>query len=424
MLPKRLNILLVFIIFVSINGIGQNEILTIEQAIESAINKHPLNNQKTIIQNKYKLNIQGLKKKNLPDINLTAQASLQSENISLDFPLPNFQPIELPLYKGQANLESSYMLYDGGIVNSLIDNEKLKGDIEQQSVKVQLYNIKSKVLNIYFSLILLDEQKEILDSSLSLLNMQEKIVESAIENGVALKSDLDKLKIEKVKLKRNISTLNNNKKTLQVVMSDLTGLNVTDKELLISNVELSNQIKWNNRPELGLLTNKRSLLQQSESLITAKNKPKVVLFAKAGVGYPNPINFFDDNISPFAIGGVKFLWNIWDWKKSSIEKQKLEVEKSFVDNQEDIFNENMLIETNKLVSEIEGLKSNEHFDNEIIEKQNTILNTVENQYRNGTITITDLIKEQNNKRIAEINASINKLKIEKLKYRLKVLLND
>ena len=316
------------------------------------------------------------------------------------------------------------MLYDGGIVNSLIDNEKLKGDIEQQNVKVQLYNIKSKVLDIYFSLILLDEQKEILDSSLSVLNMQEKIVESAIENGVALKSDLDKLKIEKVKLKRNISTLNNNKKTLQVVMSDLTGLNVTDKQLLESRVELPNQIKWNNRPELGLLKNKRSLLKQSENLITAKNKPKVVLFAKAGVGYPNPFNFFDDNISPFAIGGVKFLWNIWDWKKSSIEKQKLEVEKSFVDNQEDIFNENMLIETNKLVSEIEGLKSNEHFDNEIIEKQNTILKTVENQYRNGTITITDLIKEQNNKRIAEINASINKLKIEKLKYKLKVLLND
>ena len=78
MLPKRLNILLIFIIFVSINGIGQNEILTIEQAIESAINKHPLNNQKTIIQNKYKLNIEGLNKKNLPDINFTAQASLQS----------------------------------------------------------------------------------------------------------------------------------------------------------------------------------------------------------------------------------------------------------------------------------------------------------------------------------------------------------
>lgn len=424
MLPKRLNILFVFMIFVSINGIGQNEILTIEQAIESAINKHPLNNQKAIIQNKYKLNIEGLNKKNLPDVNLTAQASLQSENISLDFPLPNLEPIELPLYKGQANLESSYMLYDGGIVNSLINNEKLKGDIEQQNVKVQLYNIKSKVIDIFFSLILLDEQKEILDSSLSVLNFQEKIVQSAIENGVRLRSDLDKLNIEKVKLERNISTLINNKNTLRGVMSDLTGLEIENKKLIKSKVELPNEVNWSNRPELGLLNNKRRLLKQSEELIVAKNKPKVVLFAKVGMGYPNPINFFDDNISPYAIGGVKFLWKIWDWEKSSIEKQKLKVEKSFVNNQEDIFNENMKIETNKLVSEIEGLNSNEYYDTEIINKQNTILKTVENQYKNGTITISDLLKEQNNKRTAEINASINKLKVEKLKYRLKVLLND
>lgn len=424
MLPKRLNILFVFMFFVSINGIGQNEIITIEQTIEAAINKHPLNNKKTIIQNKYKLNIQSLKKKNLPDINLGAQASLQSENINLDFPLPNFESIELPLYKAQTNLESNYLLYDGGIVNKLIENEKLKENIEQQNVKVQLYNIKSRVVDVYFSLILLEEQKEILDSSLAVLKVQEKIIRSAIDNGVALKSDLDKLSIEKVKLNRNISTISNNIITLELLLSDLTGLDLKNKELKRGEQDFPKKVNWTNRPELELLMNQRNLLMQGEEIISAKNKPKVVLFAKAGVGYPNPFNFFDDNVSPFAIGGVQFSWKIWDWKKSSIEKQKLEIEKLNVDNQEEIFNENMLIETDKLVSEIKGLESNLHYDTEIIEKQNIIVKTLENQYLNGVITITDFITEQNNKRIAEIKASINKLNIEKLKYKLKVMMND
>ena len=424
MLPKWINFIIVLLIaFISIDLAAQTNVFTIESALENAVNNHPLNGQKNLIADKTDLNIKSLRKKNLPNIDLNAQASLQSESIDLEFPLPKFEPITLPLYRAQTYLESNYLLYDGGIKKSLINNEKLKAKIGGQSIATELFKLKDKVVDVYFGILLLYRQKEILDSSMIVLNTQEKIVTTAINNGVALKSDLDKINLEKIKINQSKSAIDNKIKTLKVVLSDLTGTDINDKSLAdVKNIKITNYDS-SNRPEKLLFDYKKQLLSQSKDIISAKKKPKVILFAKAGVGYPNPFNFFDDNIAPYAIGGVKFVWNIYDWKKSSVEKQKLDIEQSFIDNQNAVLDNNIKMQANKLVSEIQGIEANEHFDKEIIEKQNTIINTIKNQYQNGVVKINDYIKEVNVKKIAEIKSAIHKLEKEKLKYKLKVLLN-
>lgn len=78
----------------------------------------------------------------------------------------------------------------------MITNENLKKQINQQNVTNQLYTIKSQVVDIYYSIILLDRQKEILDSSLSFINIRKKSLESMVSNGVILVSDLDKMELE------------------------------------------------------------------------------------------------------------------------------------------------------------------------------------------------------------------------------------
>ena len=425
MLPKwiKYKLILFFIVMSYSMMKAQVKQLSIDEAIESAIKTHPLNGQKSLLADQSNLNIKYLEKKNLPDIDFNAQASLQSESIDLEFPLPKFEPISLPLYRAQTDIESNYLLYDGGIKKALINNEKLKSKIEQQDIETKLYQLKENVVDIYYSIMLLEKQKDILDSSMIVLITQEKIVNTAINNGVALRSDLDKLEMEKIKIKQKKATIQNKIITLKVVLGDLTGLDLSKAEFTIPLSLEKSKIDWSNRPEFLLLKDKKELLEQSKSIIKAKKKPKVVLFAKAGVGYPNPFNFFDDNIAPFAIGGVKFMWNIWDWKKSSIEGQKLELKKSLIDNQKAILDENIKKQINKLVSEIDGIESNKHFDEELIEKQEIIIETIKNQYLNGIANIGDYTKELNAKTIMEIQSAIHDLEEQKLKYKLKILLN-
>ncbi len=416
-------IIYVFIIFVLDYNFAnaQSGILTLDKAIEAALEKQPLNKQKSLIANKTALRIDYLKKQQLPQINWTAQATLQSENIDLEFPIPNVDPISLPLYKANTDIDASYLFYDGGLNKTLRENERLKADMFKFNIETRLFKIKSKVVDLYFSILTLEKQKEILDSSLSILKLKSEKLKTAIDNGVALKSDMDKIELEKIKLKKDIATVQNNIKTLKLLLTDITGIDIENKKLINKDIMLYDK-NWSSRPEYKFFASNIKVLEQGKQIIVAKNKPKVILFARAGIGYPNPFNFFNDNIAPYAIGGIRFVWNFLDWKKSSIEKQKLDIEKSIIDNKIEVFDENMKIETNRIFSQIKGLEDNLHFDKEIILKQNRIIQIIENQYKNGTATINDLLVELTKKRISEINAVINKMRIDNLKYKLKIFL--
>jgi outer membrane protein TolC len=398
--------------------------LTIDDAIEAAIKKNPANKQYNLIDESTNMQIEAIKKQNLPIVSWNSQISVQSENINLKFPIPNVDPISLPLYKAQSNLESNYLFYDGGISKELIENEKLKQEIGKQNITTQLYNIKNQVADIYYSIILIDRQKEILDSSLSFLNIRRKTLVSMVSNGVILGSDLDKMDMEIIKLEQNISSVKSRKKMLSSVLTNLTGIDI-DKVILEPKTEIKivNQY-WGKRPEITLFSLKKDLLDANTNILDLKNKPKIVFFGKAGIGYPNPFNFFDENISPFAIGGINLIWNIWDWKRTIIDKQKIKIEKDIVDNQKSIFDENMKLETDRLLAEISGLEQNASFDRKIIENQNKIIAVTENQYKNGIATINIYLEEINKKNIAELNAVIHETELIKAKFRLKTLYNE
>lgn len=400
---------------------SQSTILTLNEAITAAIDKQPLNKQKALIEDKTNLKIEYIKKQELPEIKLTAQATLQSENIDLEFPIPNIDPISLPLYKANLDIDAGYLLYDGGLNKTLQQNENLKGELGLISIENKLFGIKSRVVDLYYSIMTLEKQKEILDSSLSIIDIKVKTVKTAIDNGVALKSDMDKIDLEKIKLKKSIATIQNNIKTIKLMLTRITGIDMKDKTFVDSDIPEYN-IDWHLRPEYKLFACNTKILEQSIDIIMAKKKPKILLFAKAGIGYPNPFNFFDDNIAPYAIGGIRFIWNFYDWKKSSLEKQMLDIEKSIVENSKEVFDENMKIETDKISSQIQGMEDNLHFDKDIIKKQNDLIKTIEHQYKNGVATINDLLVELTKKRISEINAVVHQMEIKKLKYKLKVIL--
>jgi outer membrane protein TolC len=425
MLSKCLKFLFSLLMLLTLfsNGISQNKKISLQEAIDASINHNPLTGQYSIYDKNTNAVLESIRKQNYPLITWNTQVSVQSENIKLDFPIPNIEPISLPLYKAQSTLETNYLLYDGRISNALIKNEKIKNNIGKQSTTVQLFQLKNQIAELYYSVLLLEKQDQIVNSTIQYFNSRKKMLQSMFENGTILKSDVDKLEIELIKLDQNKSVISNKRSILISALSDLTGLDFKNADFEDSKAIFTSEY-WDKRPELQLFAFRKDILDAGQELIGLKNKPKLALFAKAGVGYPNPFNFFDENIAPFAIGGVNLSWNIWDWKRNSIEKQKLKIEKENIDNQKAVFDENMKIETNKIKLEIEGLKKNLEYDLEIIKNQQVILYTTENQYKNGIVTINAFLEEVNKKNIAEFNAATHETEIKKAEWKYKILLND
>ena len=75
------------------------------------------------------------------------------------------------------------------------ENIKAKSKSEESSLEVQLYNLKYRVNQLFFSILLLDEQLSQNDLYAQDLERTYNIVKQSVKNGVANSSDLDAVEI-------------------------------------------------------------------------------------------------------------------------------------------------------------------------------------------------------------------------------------
>ena len=241
-------------------------------------------------------------------------------------------------------------------------------------------------------------------------------MEAGLRHGVVLESDVKRLKVEALKLTSNIEETKGKIKSLFATLSSLTGLEMDENtELQLPGLDGFALESTINRPELELFQLQRSQILANESLITAVNKPKVGAFLQAGVGYPNPLNFFEDKLSPFAVAGVKMTWKILDWKQSDRDRQLLSVQSQIVANQQAVFEKNINVQEGQFQEDIETLNQLLERDAEIAELQREILTQVEAQLERGVITSMEYLDQVNAEIQAQLNLETHALQLQQIK---------
>jgi hypothetical protein len=138
------------------------------------------------------------------------------------------------------------------------------------------------------------------------------------------------------------------------------------------------------RPELQLFDLQKQQLLAQSPLIQARTKPKINAFIQAGLGYPNPLNFFDTEVSPYGIAGVQLRWNFWDWGQSKKELEVLSVKSQLIDNQKQTFEFNVRLQDGRFSEEAAKLANLIANDRKIADLQHNILQQVQAQLEHGT----------------------------------------
>jgi hypothetical protein len=158
-----------------------------------------------------------------------------------------------------------------------------------------------------------------------------------------------RLQVEILKLESSIQETEGDIHTLLKVLEAWTG-KVFSKNVALILPEVTPKIllKKGDFPEYEPFKLQKKQILVKENLLDAKEKPKVGAFVQAGVGYPNPLNFFDNSISPFAVGGVKFQWNFFDWGITDKERQMLSISTQTIDTQQKGFEKGLLIADEKI----------------------------------------------------------------------------
>jgi outer membrane protein TolC len=317
----------------------------------------------------------------------------------------------LPHEQYKISLDINQVIYDGGAIKGAKALEKADLRINEKQTETDLYKLRGQINNCYFNLMLLSRQKELLNNYLELINKRISSMQSAINNGVIIKSDIDILTAEKIKLEQQLSENEIRKTYLLKILSDLTGSAIdasTEFTIPPQTVELTNELL---RPELQLFDLRKEQLTAGMKVIETKRMPKAFGFATLGYGNPPGSNFFKDEFAPYYILGAGVKWNIFDWNKAKNEKQVITLQQGIIDNRKNDLTDNLnrLLESKN--SEIKSLIALIETDSELITLRKRITTSAESQYENGTITATEYLNEMNSERQALVNFEIHKINL-------------
>jgi outer membrane protein TolC len=302
----------------------------------------------------------------------------------------------------RATLSVNQLIYAGGLINASINEKTAVLKTQQKQVEVSIYQLKQQINQLYFSILLLQAQKDLLTAKKDQLESKLKEVNSGILNGVLLPASNKVLEAELLKIKQQFSELNQNKLSLVQTLSALIGKKITINTVF-ENPEVSIDFKTEvTRPELELFQLKKTQIETSKTMLSKQNAPKLLGFATGGYGNPG-LNFLDNTFQTFYTVGLKVNWNVFDWNANSKKRESLTINKDIIDNEEEIFKLNTAIALNKQQVEIDKILELIKADSEIITLRKDVLKSAASQLRNGVITTSAYITELTNLYEAENN---------------------
>lgn len=388
---------------------GAQQSITLQECYDLVTTNYPIAKQSQLFKQQNDLDLEVISKAKLPQFDLSAQATYQSDVTSIPLPNTGIEPLNKDQYR--ATLSVNQLIYNGGFINTSSQVKTAQLKTQQKQVEVSLYQLKQKVNQLYFSIILLEKKKQLLTEKQTQLQAQLKEVKSGVNNGILLPSSDKVLEAELLKIDQEFSEINSNKLSLIDNLSSLTGALLNQETSFIIPLTQNTINAEINRPELDLFQLKKEEINLSEALIRKQNSPKLVGFATGGYGNPG-LNMLDNSFQTFYTVGVKINWNIFDWNINKKQRESLTINKDLVETELETFKLNTNIERNNYQKEIKKISDLIKIDSNIIALRKTVLNATESQLRNGVITTSAYITELTNLNEAENSLATHQIQFE------------
>lgn len=403
---------------------------TLEECQLAAEKNYPMIKQYDLISQTTQLTVRNIQKGWLPQIAIAAQAIYQSDVTSWPESMKgtfqqlgvNMKGLSKDQYKVGIDLQQT--IYDGGTISSLRSIARQEEKVQKAQVETNLYQVRKRVNEMYFSLLLLNEQIKLNDDVKALLLSSEKKLASMLKGGTIATSDFENIRAERLSVEQQNESLKSQQQMLQHLLSTFCGIKV-------SNVQkpdpFETTISSNKRPEMQLFDNQLKLSSIKEKALNTQIRPKLGIFAQGFYGYPG-FNMFEDMMnrkwSLNGIAGIKLSWNVGALYSLKNDKVKLRLQREMTENAREIFLFNNQLEEIQQNENIKRYHTMKQADDEIIMLRTNIRKAAESKLSHGIIDINNLLREINNENAAKIQQTIHDIEMLKEMYNLKYTNNE
>jgi len=406
-MKKALIICILSLMFLSLKG---QELISIDSCYKRLERNYPEMQNIQLISDAVEIQHQLLKTNYLPKLRLGAQATWQSEvtQLSIDNPMFQFETPEISKDQYKAYAEITQTIWDGGMTSVSKAIEELSGEIEHQEINLSIHQIKQQINELYFTILLLQEQYNILEYNKASINKKHNEIQVAVENDMALSADSKELEVAILDIRQEIIKTESARKTCIVMMEVLTGESIPElADFLLPGrgIQIDTLI---NRPELDIMDLQKQQIQQQKQQASALKHPMVSAFAQGGYGLPG-LNMLSNDFDPYAIVGIRLSWNIWEWNKLKKQHAIADINLQKIDNKKHAFVNNINAQAESYLQEIKTQSDLMSQAEEIIVLREEIQASKEAQLNEGNISVSDYLEALYKASIAKVQLEIHKI---------------
>ncbi len=388
-------ILLLFISsLVALGAIAQPQRLTLDECQAAAMKNHPLSGQNEYYSQASKLQQQNTDNGKLPQLNVNGQATYQNEVLELPFKVPGVATPQIPKAQYKLSLDANELIYGGGMMEVQNNIEDYTRRINQLNNDAELYKMRERINQLYFSVLLSDLNAEVIINTRDDLQARLKKVNASVKEGAMLPSASEVLQAELLKAGQRLLEVRSQKNALVNTLQVLTGIAIGENTSFVQpELEVDLSVYTNTRPEYGVFGLMQQRLEATKKISVSRDLPKVYGFGTAGYGNPG-YNVFKEGSAFFYTVGAKVSWNIWNWHQSDRETQILDLNSHIIENQKNAYDMANKAQVQQYLADVvkagELLKS----DEEIIKLRQSITLSAASQLENGALTATEFVTEQ------------------------------
>ena len=292
-----------------------------------------------------------------------------------------------------AMFQVNQTIYDGGTTAARKRVTRAEADVEKGRLDVTMYDINSRVEELFFGILTIDEKLKQIQLLQNDLELSMRTVNGMINGGLANQSDKDAIKVEQLKASQQESSLTTSRAAYVRMLAAFTGKDMSADTQFEKPETTTPALETitNRRPELEYYSARLRLLDEQRHTLDTKLRPQLSFFGAAV--YHNRINDLLKNGTLAA--GVTLSWNIGALYTRKNDIRNIETQKLQTESQRETFLLNTRMQNENSYGNINGLKKQIALDDEIITLRENIRQTTEKKVENGTETVNELLRHIN-----------------------------
>ncbi len=405
---------------------------SLEECRHLAREHYPEIRQYDLIAQTEQYNLSNAARAWIPQVTLSGQATYQSatptypEAFKTILQANGIEMAGISRDQYKIAVDVSQHIWDGG--KSKADKAIAEAEAEEQRsrVDVSLYDLQSRIDNLYFGILLLDERKAQTEVLIEVLASNLARLQTYYKNGVAMQADVDAVEAELLTARQTLVQVESSRASYRRMLEIFIGQPLAAENLERPAMQQL-QSRTSARPELALFEAQEGKLEAQCKAINASLMPRFSAFAQGYYGYPG-LDMFKSMVSsawtPNAIIGVRMSWNIGAFYTKKNNLEKLNAAEKQIAVQRDVFLFNTQMQITQDDGEIARLRQAIADDSRIVELRRRVRMAAESQLENGVIDATDLLRKITDETSASLARSTHEIELLQATYRLKTTLNQ